>query len=55
MEPRKKYMTIQNAYDLIMKLTPIALNEKQAYYCYAMCKMTVVDEAEEATLRYKRL
>lgn len=31
------------------------MTEKDAYFCYGMCKMTCVNEAEESTMRYKRL
>lgn len=47
---------MQNAYDLVMKYTPIAFNERDAQYCYGMSKMTVVDETEESeVVKYKRL
>ena len=54
-DPRKKYMTMQDALDLMIRLTPLNLTEKDAIYCYGMCKMTVINEAEESTLKYKRL
>ena len=40
---------------MMIKLTPLLLTEKDAYFCYGMCKMTCVNEAEESTMRYKRL
>lgn len=54
-DPIKKYMTMQDALDLMIRLTPMAMTEKDAYFCYGMSKMTTVNEAEESTLRYKRL
>jgi hypothetical protein len=38
-----------------MKDTAIGLIEKEAIFCYGMSKMTVVNEAEETSLKYKRL
>ena len=54
-DPRKKYMSMNDALDLMIKLTPVSLTEKDAYFCYGMSKMTVINEAEESTIRYKRL
>jgi hypothetical protein len=54
-DPRKKYMSMQDALDVMIKLTPLQLTEKDAFFCYGMCKMTCVNEAEESTMRYKRL
>ena len=48
-------MTMAEALDLMIRMTPLTLTEKEAYFCYGMCKMTTVNEAEESTLRYKRL
>jgi len=54
-DPRKKHMTMHDALELMIKLTPLALTEKDAILCYGLCKMTTVNEAEESTLKYKRL
>ena len=54
-DPRKKYMTMNDALDVMIRLTPLSMTEKDAIYCYGMCKMTVVNEAEDSTVRYKRL
>lgn len=54
-EPRKKYMTMQDALALMMKDTRIGLIEKDAIFSYGMCKMTVVMESESPTEKYKRL
>ena len=54
-DPRKKFMSMQDAIDMMIKLTPLMMTEKDAYFCYGMCKMTCVNEAEESTLRYKRM
>jgi len=54
-DPRKKYMSMQDALDMMIKQCPLLMTEKDAFFCYGMCKMTCVNEAEEATLRYKRL
>ena len=44
-----------DAVDLMCRLTPLSLTEKEAYLCYGMCKMTTVNEAEESSIKYKRL
>ena len=54
-DPRKKYMSMHDALELLMKLTPLNMTEKEAIFAYGMCKMTTVNEAEESTIRYKRL
>jgi hypothetical protein len=54
-DPRKKYMSMQDALDMMIKQCPLQLTEKDAFFCYGMCKMTCVNESEESTLRYKRL
>ena len=48
-------MSMQDAIDVMIKLSPLLMTEKDAYFCYGMCKMTCVNEAEESTIRYKRL
>ena len=54
-DPRKKWMTMNDALDLMIRLTPLTLTEKDAIFCYGMCKMTTVNEAEESSTKYKRL
>lgn len=54
-DPRKKYMTLTDALDLMMKMTPLQMTEKDAIFCHGMCKMTCVNEAEESSVKYKRL
>jgi hypothetical protein len=39
----------------MMRLTPLKMADRDAIFCYGMCKMTCINEAEESTLRYKRL
>lgn len=46
-EPRKKYMTMQDAIDLMMKDTALNMIEKEAIYCYGMCKMSVILESSD--------
>jgi hypothetical protein len=53
-EPRKKYMTMVDAMNLLMKDTSLALIEKDASYCFGMCKMSVVLE-QENMWQYKQL
>lgn len=48
-------MTLNEALDLFMKMTPIQLTEKDAIFCHGMAKMTCVNEAEESSAKYKRL
>jgi hypothetical protein len=47
-EPRKKFMTMADAINLMIRDTDINLIEKDAYYCYGMCKMTVIEESINA-------
>lgn len=54
-DPRKKFMSMSDALDLMIRLTPLALTEKDAFFCYGMSKMTVANEVEESTVKYKRL
>jgi len=44
MAPRKLLMTLKDALKFMMKDTALNLIEKDAYYCYGMCKMTVEQE-----------
>lgn len=53
-EPRKKYMTYQDAQNLFMKDTPLNLIEKEAIFCYGLSKMTVVTESD-SSWQYKQL
>jgi len=53
-EPRKKYMTMADALRLMMHDTPLAMSEKDAKYCYGMCKMTVLQEMDQSW-QYKQL
>ena len=53
-EPRKKYMTMQDALNLMIKDTNLALAEKTAIFCYGMCKMSVILE-QENMWQYKQL
>lgn len=41
-EPRKHYMTMADALSLMMRDSPLNMNDHDAIYCYGMCKMTVV-------------
>ena len=43
-DPRKKYMTMHEALDVMIRLTPLAMTEQDAIFCYGMSKMTVVNE-----------
>jgi len=53
-EPRKKFMTMGDALGLMMKDTQLALTEKDAIYCFGMCKMSVIIE-QENMWQYKQL
>jgi len=54
-EPRKKYMTMTDAMNLMMRETALNLIEKDATFCYGMCKMTCVKETEDSSASYKKL
>ena len=45
-EPRKKFMTMGDALNLMMRDSQLGLIEKDAIYCYGMCKMSVIYEQE---------
>lgn len=45
-EPRKKIMVMRDALSLMMKDSNLNMIEKDAIYCYGMCKMTVEKENE---------
>ena len=53
-EPRKKFMTMGDALALMMKDTTLGLIEKDAIYCYGMCKMSVIFE-QDNMLQYRQL
>lgn len=48
-------MTMEDAINLMTKMSPLKLNDREAIYCFGMSKMTVVNEAEESSTKYKRL
>lgn len=48
-------MTMQDAFNLMMRDTNIGLIEKDAIFCYGMCKMTCVNEQQDSSTLYKRL
>lgn len=54
-EPRKKWMTMTDAMNLLMKDTNVGLIEKDAIFCYGLCKMTIPIESEDNAVKYKRL
>jgi len=54
-DPRKKFMSQQEAMNLMMKDSRLFMLEKEASYCYGMCKMTVALESEESSVKYRRL
>jgi len=43
-EPRKKFMTMADALSLMMKDTTLGMIEKDAIFCFGMCKMSVIIE-----------
>ena len=45
--PRKKFMDLEDCYNLFMKSTDILHNEKDIMYCFGMSKMTIVNEVKE--------
>lgn len=53
-EPRKKFMTMNDAMALMMKDTTLGMIEKDAMYCFGMCKMSVIYE-QENMWQYKQL
>ena len=48
-------MTIADAFSLMMRDSKLNLIEKDAMYCYGMCKMTCVKESQDSLIEYKRL
>ena len=55
LEPMKKYMTMNDALNLMMKDSRIGLIEKDAIFCYGLCKMTVANEFNESKEKYRKL
>ncbi|CDW72588.1 UNKNOWN [Stylonychia lemnae] len=53
-EPRKKFMTYQDTINLMLRDSQLNLIEKDAVYCYGMCKMSVITESND-TWQYKQL
>lgn len=51
----KKHMSMKDAIELVTHLTPVCLPVQQAILCYGLSKMTVIEDATESTVRYKRL
>lgn len=51
----KKYLTMQECVDMVARLTPIGLLDKEAVYCYGMSKMTVQDESVDLNMKYQRI
>ena len=45
-EPRKKFMTMTDSLNLMIRDTQLGIGEKEAIYCYGMSKMSVVMEQE---------
>ncbi|CDW89852.1 UNKNOWN [Stylonychia lemnae] len=54
-DPRKKYMSMQDGLNLMMRDTAVGLIEKDAIFCYGMCKMTCINEAVDSSKHYKIL
>jgi hypothetical protein len=43
-EPRKKFMTMVDSLNLVIRDTQLGIGEKEAIYCYGMSKMSVIYE-----------
>ena len=41
-----------NTIDLVTDRTPVCLTEREAYFCFGMCKMTIQDESQRAHYQY---
>ena len=52
-QPRQKAMSMQSALKFLMRDTDLKVIEKDAYYCYGMCKMTVASEHEKNKLYFE--
>lgn len=46
-KPRKTWMSKQDAYDLMIRQTTLEMLDLQAMQAFGLCKMTVVDEADD--------
>ena len=51
----KRVMSMQDAVDLFVKLTPVSLTYPQAIWCYGMSKMTILNENENVKAKYLRM
>ena len=54
-KPRKTWMNKQDALDLMIRLTTLHMLDIQVMQAYGLCKMTVVDEADDGLNRYNKL
>ena len=43
-QPKKHYMSVTDAVNLVMRHAPLGIAEKEALFCIGMSKMTVVEE-----------
>jgi len=48
-------MSIKDAIELFVKLTPVSLTYAQATQCYGMSKMTVINENENVKSKYQKM
>lgn len=46
-EPRKNHMTMQDSLNFMMKDAGLQLIEKDAIFCFGMCKMSVILEQDK--------
>eukprot|EP00347_Sterkiella_histriomuscorum_P002614 403367462 len=53
-EPRKKFMTQADTMNLMLRDSALGLIDKEANYCYGMCKMSVILESVDCW-QYKQL
>lgn len=53
--PTKKYMTLNDAMNLLCKFNDNVLSEFMVRYCFGMCKITVAEENEEGSIKYDRI
>jgi hypothetical protein len=51
----KRVISMQDAVDLFVKLTPVALTYPQAVWCYGMSKMSIINENENVKMKYLRM
>mmetsp|Transcript_32855 Transcript_32855/g.50226 ORF Transcript_32855/g.50226 Transcript_32855/m.50226 type:complete len:100 (+) Transcript_32855:7203-7502(+) len=54
-EPRKRYMSIDDAIRLFMKDTGILAKDTDVIYCFGMSKMTCVVETKDSDKKYHQL